>query len=214
MSYLSPKQTIKLLNKLGPVYHAYYGIYPNKNSNKVEYIIKTLDSDTIKIIKKAIKHNDIVMNTETDEILKDVSHIDIYEDTYEYMIFYDYDTLIAESKLYIPYKTVIIRNEDCQIKDLDHWYNKRSTKLRNVGYLRPYMLPYLNTMHYLVVNKPFLDIIISSELKKNPLSISDILFATRGLMIDETRTIDQGYKILSEDLDTLIVEPNIDNWSD
>ena len=53
---------------------------------------------------------------------------------------------------------------------------------------------------------------MDKNLKKDDITFEDILFATRGLCVDETRTID-SYNILKITDDVLTLEPNIDNYS-
>ena len=51
------------------------------------------------------------------------------------------------------------------------------------------------------------------HVEKDNITIDDILFATRALAWDSSRTIDSGYKILSVDENVLVLEPQMDNWS-
>jgi hypothetical protein len=53
---------------------------------------------------------------------------------------------------------------------------------------------------------------ISSEKKDEPITIGDILFASRALCIGPDRSVDQ-YQVLSDDGITLILFADIDNWS-
>ena len=58
---------------------------------------------------------------------------------------------------------------------------------------------------YIKVDWIDFDIILAADKKESELTIEDILFGSKGLMIDPNRTID-GYKIKSFDDDTLVLE--------
>lgn len=60
---------------------------------------------------------------------------------------------------------------------------------------------------------PFNEVHLSAKDKGTFLTIDDILFASRALMADDTRTIDGGYKLLGYENDTLILNTIIDNYS-
>jgi len=61
-----------------------------------------------------------------------------------------------------------------------------------------------------------MQVTVSAADKGNDLTIDDILFATRALAMDDTRTVTEGYAgytVLEQRGDTLILEPDIDNFS-
>jgi len=202
---LSDIKTIKVLNKLGPLYHSYFGIRVAENGSTDH---SGCDMETI---KEAIENEYPVYNLDTDE---DLEIICDFDDRADYCIMYPYDDLIQELDSFIPYRTVIIKNGNTIWNTKpDHWYNKKTTRFTNYkGNLRS--LPYLNTLNYITIDDPFEQVTVKSKLKGTLLTINDVLFATRGLMADETRTVD-SYEIVSvsEDKKTLIVKANIDNWS-
>jgi len=202
---LSDIETIQVLNKLGPLYHSYFGIRVEKN------IYTSTWSCDMETTREAIENEYPVYNLDTNEDLEDICDFD---NKANYCILYDYDDLILESDSFIPYRTVIIKNGNTIWNTKpNHWYNKKTTWFTNYeGELRS--LPYLNTLNYITIDDPFEQVIVQSKLKGTMLTINDILFATRGLMADETRTV-ESYKIVSvsEDKKTLIVKANIDNWS-
>ena len=70
----------------------------------------------------------------------------------------------------------------------------------------------INSKKYIEIIKPFMEIHLHFDIKKEKLTLNDILFATRCLCVDETRTINT-YKILKQTEDILILEPEIDNFS-
>ena len=202
---LSDSETIKVLNKLGPLYHSYFGIRVDENG------CTDCSGCDIETIKLAIEDEYTVYNLDTDEDLKDICDFD---DKADYCIMYPYDDLIQESDSFIPYKTVIIKNGNTKwTTKPDYWYNKKTTWFTNYkGKLRS--LPYLNTLNYITIDDPFEQVTVRSNLKGTMMTINDILFASRGLMADDTRTVD-SYEIVSvsEDKKTLIIKANIDNWS-
>lgn len=76
---------------------------------------------------------------------------------------------------------------------------------------RKYRVPRLFTRKYITVDKPFWEISIDSNKKGSPITVDDVLFASRALMVDHTRTINGGYKVIQETNDILVLEPDIDN---
>ena len=65
---------------------------------------------------------------------------------------------------------------------------------------------------YIKVKEPFIEVTISEKKKKALITLDDILFATRALMVDSSRTPDK-YHIISETSEELVLEPKIDNYS-
>ncbi len=127
---------------------------------------------------------------------------------------YDYDTIIKESNMCVEYQTVIVKFNGETSKFWNHkperyWYNEPSKLFRKTKSSR---LPFLNTRNYIKVTDPYMSVQISSKDKGSPITIDDILFATRALCCDETRTINK-YKLIEKTKDTLVIEPKIDNWS-
>ena len=71
----------------------------------------------------------------------------------------------------------------------------------------------------LIQSRPYIEVdmdnntvILWAKEKGSDLTIEDILFGSKGLMVDVYRTID-GYKIKSMDENMLVLELDIDNWS-
>ena len=110
-------------------------------------------------------------------------------------------------------KKVIVKFTDGNWYDYpEKWYNLINPKTRNRTD-RKYRLPRLWTRKYITVDNPFWEIRIDANIKGSPITIDDVLFATRALMADHTRTINGGYKVVQETNDILILEPDIDNFS-
>lgn len=128
-----------------------------------------------------------------------------------FTVYYDNNFLKTKVKMIVPYRTVVLKlGGKWYIKPKEEWYNNCEEYENN--------LPNLNTRKFIVVNNPFEQVTISEDLKGSPLTIDDILFATRALAMDEWRTINIGYnqgdyKILSNTLTTLTLQPTIDNFS-
>jgi hypothetical protein len=136
---------------------------------------------------------------------------------------YDYLECIEKSKKTVNFNTVIIKYTDNTWygKPIE-WYNNDNyiKKIENYDYALAYkklyekykILDKINSKKYIEIIKPFMEIHLHSDIKKEKLTLDDILFATRGLCVDETRTINT-YKILKQTEDILILEPEIDNFS-
>lgn len=74
------------------------------------------------------------------------------------------------------------------------------------------LLPALSSRPHIHVTDLFLEITINSEEKGSPITIDDVLFASRGLCWDSTRSI-KCFNILSDNGSRLVLMPDIDNWS-
>lgn len=98
-----------------------------------------------------------------------------------------------------------------KVKKAVYWYNfpfKHNPELRgDAEFVEP-----LNTREYIHVTDPFDEVEIRSEEKGRRITMDDILFATRGLCADDTRSTQQ-YHVLSDDGSTLMLMADIDNWS-
>jgi|LakMenEpi03Aug12_release.lakeMendotaPanAssembly.Ray.scaffolds.fasta_scaffold379455_2 hypothetical protein len=211
---LNTDQIIKLLNKLGPLYHSYFGIYPEKNTNFVEKLIY-YDNDRIKQqIVDAINCNNKII-TEDSQFITDIKYFDNPNSLNKhYWILYNYTKLINDLNKEIPFTTVTIKyqNKNYWDKLPNEWYNQQSQNWKNTDpYLKSYILPYIEDIEYITIDDLFLQVSISSIKKESRLTIEDILLATRSLIIDDNRSIDSGYTLLNFDDNTLVIEPNIYN---
>lgn len=106
----------------------------------------------------------------------------------------------------VPFEQVIVKyiEDTWYVKPQDEWYNEKGIELR---------LPLMSNYPYISVVDPYMEVHISARDKGSPITLYDILFATRALMKDGFRVID-GYKVISMDNTTLTLEPDIDNFSD
>lgn len=123
----------------------------------------------------------------------------------------DYNKTIKESQMSVKYKTVIVKFNG---KESKFWYSKPKSQWYNepITYFKKPGLPFLNTKNYIEVTDPYMCVTISSKKKGSHITIDDILFATRALASDGTRTVEK-YKLINETDDILIIEPIIDNFS-
>ena len=85
------------------------------------------------------------------------------------------------------------------------WYNDCSEEKYNI-----------DSRHYIKINIMYEKITISSKEKGSPITIEDVLFATRGMCLDEFRVVadmDQGGYKLKERMGNslLVLEPGIEN---
>jgi hypothetical protein len=182
---------IAMLNVLGPQYHGWFGITP-------ENYFSGIPDGCEQMVNEAVANGDAT--------------IDHDEEGEGVTITYDEKYLEGLSKKRIMYKTVIIKFSENSWNGVpDEWYNQESNKWWKKT--KSKLLP-LNTRKYIKIVEPFMEVSISSVIKGSLITIDDILFASRDLMADATRTIDEGYKVLSSDKNAvLILEPCIDNFS-
>lgn len=86
-----------------------------------------------------------------------------------------------------------------------HWYNlppKKGDKL-----------PRLCSRKYIKVVCPLEEVTILAKKKCVPLTVEDVLFASRALMADARRNIPDGFLLLAAEKDRLVLQPWIDNCS-
>lgn len=197
---------IAILDRLAITYYCDRGFdtesFMNYNCNS-EFILKACITDTLNNEGSAyVDHGCDI------EHLTDISNIKI---GHNIKISFNYSHLEHQSQVKLKYKTVILRFEDDQywkeIPDYE-WYNDPELK-------RHLLLPLMNTKPWIIIDEPFMQITLSSEIKGSSLILEDILFASRGLSNDMYRSVGEldGYRVLDYDDNTLIIEPNIDNFA-
>ena len=199
--------TIEHLNLLGPLYHSYFGLHPEEHGA----IEIDREPDTEEEVQKLME----LKNKYKAEFWMNNKQISVPPEDSTVTVVIPYKNVLGISKQTVPYSKVIIKyQKDTWSQKPGAWYNKPSRWWTSyMPYLKPYVLPYLNTRKYIHVDKPFVQVTVSAEKKGAPLTLDDILFATRALMLDDTRTVDSGYKILNETPTVLTLEPELDNWS-
>jgi hypothetical protein len=118
-----------------------------------------------------------------------------------------------DSKIEIEYDTVKIMFEG---RARDYWFRMPDEDWYNKHNFNPYNngqgLPTLDTRPYIRVINLYMEVHILKKQKGSPITLDDILFASRGLCMDHSRVIDE-YKILSDNNSTLVLVPTIDNFS-
>jgi len=200
IEYLSSKPYMMfVLNTLAQGYHSGLGFDDFEIKGDLN------DEDFINLIREDFEYRGL----NVDEVLEYI------EDD---MFIFDSCLLKDKAKYKILYKTVILQypSDYWRRKRTDEWYNNPSTWWKPYDKFKHKLLPYLNTRSYIKVNDSYMKITISAEDKGSELTIDDILFATRGLASDDTRCIcesDTKYTILYDDNETLILQPNMDNFS-
>lgn len=188
---LTTEYTVFLLTTLGKMYHTGFGFNMDYQLeiSKDEYDEKLCD-----FIKKYADEDD--------------------EET-ELAYFPDYK-IIDLAKMTIPFRTVILkyRKDNWYRKGMTVWCNEKSTWWNDKKFDER-LLPFLNTKPYITVDDPYMHVTISAEKKGSTITIDDVLFATRALAADDTRTVAVfrgGYQIISITDDILTLEPSMDNF--
>lgn len=150
-------------------------------------------------------------NDEDCDIIKQDDVYDEENDTYD-TICHNYCDIISKSNEAVPYSSVIIKyKEDDWFGDRKQWWNYPSTWFTS-DKNKSKALPYLNTKNYITVKEPFMCVKISAKKKGSQITLDDILFATRALALDDTRTYD-SFSVISSTKTTLTLEPEMDNFS-
>jgi hypothetical protein len=186
------QETIKLLNLLGQCYYA-YGYFDEYN-----IVIEDIDDEFLMGILNTkyskdhyhIRHNEYI-NFET-WFLEEQSETEVVYDTVILKFPNDYwfdgkpHLLSSPNKIY-------------------EWYNDNEDEKLNI-----------RSRSYIKIDIMYEKITISSKEKGSPLTIEDILFATRGMCLDGDRYLVNmdygGYKIKERMGNSLLVlEPEIEN---
>ena len=114
----------------------------------------------------------------------------------------------------VPFNTVLIAF-DGTIDD--HWYSIPSVEwyneLEEDGEYNSCRLPPLNSVQYIQVNEPYMRVSLNATNKKEPITVEDILFATRALSADGYRSYTKYEIRFVLEHELLVLRPFIDNFS-
>ncbi len=195
----------KIIKKINTIVHLYQG------KNGISYFTLN-DNDNIDKIKKLLLKNNAFIMMQSENFRKTTNEInimtedEIFDIIEQNGIYYHKKYVDNIMKIKIPFNKVIVKyTSNTWYGKLKEWYN-----VKNKDYT--YILPRLNTRKYIKIIEKFMIIDIEALCKNAPITVDDIMFATRGLMVDDSRFID-NFKILKIKKDTLTLEPEIDNFS-
>jgi hypothetical protein len=121
-------------------------------------------------------------------------------------VFYTTDSEIYEPiarSTFLPHKTVtiVLSGQDPDEERIEPWYNDDEGSEGSI-----------NSRKYISVSKTADEVTLDSFVKGSPLTCEDILFATRALCIDTSRSY-ESFSVLSDNKGVLTLEVVIDNWS-
>lgn len=193
---------LPLISLLSHLYHVNSGF-------KCSMVISCLNLNKSKREKyiEIASNNGIIyegdQNTGMGKIISDMSKI---KDNDFLFIRLDYSYLSRQSKVTVHFKTVILKRTDNKNSNLiPEWYNIPSLNARPV-------LPCLNTRPYIIIDIPFKQITISSEIKQTLITVEDVLFSMRALSLNNFGCFSNNgnFKISDENnYDLLCIEPDI-----
>ena len=195
---------IFILNKLSRLYNSSLGFNHDYEINEIYSIHNSL------LLIDAFRSKELVFDWGFVGISnKEYKNIEQIKYDSSFCIYYDNKILLEEqAKLFVPYKTIIIKYmiQNNWKNNFPIWYNSKINEWFN-----GVVLSNLETRPYIKVKDIFMEVIVSSLEKGSNLTVDDILFATRALSPCQDLYINKGkgYKILSETIDTLILEPDI-----
>lgn len=207
------ESTISDLTFFGPMYHTHFGFRNNQSDfpGWTSLTVQFNDQNTKLFINAFIRGNNVYSENDTEN---PIGSFDELVDDEVYVILYDTIYLEHKAKTILPYSKVVIKYEkDTWTEKPDQWYNRKSTWFvhnKRSKWNPKDVLPFLNTRPNITVVKPFMEV----EVESNGVFITydDILFATRALAADETRTYD-GFRVLSEKNNILTLTVDMDNSS-
>ena len=187
------ERTVNLLNLCGQCYHGFVGF----------------DDD-----------NEIIKNVD-DKFLVDVLNTEYQKKHYEIkqngIITFELWFLEEESKIELVYDKVILK------LPADYWTGGKPYLLESPNKIYEWYDDCkkeeynINSRPYIQINNKYEKITISRKEKGSPITIEDVLFATRGMCLDGSRYVVNmdrgGYKIKERVGDSLLVlEPGIENF--
>jgi hypothetical protein len=210
LNLLDYTETLKLLNNLGRYYHTGDG-FEFKDRIHKKYTCRTCipSGSTPKWFSDNL---DSVFSMYDSKIYW---YDDLDEDILDFEELYVLNPIRNITKM-SQKKTVF---EEVVIKHLvndwygtlpGNWYDKH--KNRWAGGINSMKLPPVKSKPYITVVEHLMEVKISAVTKRSPITINDILFATRVLAIDSTRECNE-YTVLEVDGNTLTLTPEIDNSS-
>lgn len=206
---LHKRRAMKLLDELSVDYHAGWGF----DWDPERYLYGESDADKI----YATQLTGVKIFCSVDDDNYEFQLGDPVDEAGEYYFKPDMNRLKMLSDMIFPWKRVVLKyTENDWRGNLRAWYNSNYSKEPLIG---AKWLPKLDTRKYIVVRELLMCAEVSSESKGESLTIDDVLFANRALSMDPYRTVgednatDHIYNILSDDGDTLTIEPDMDNWS-
>jgi len=216
---MNAAQIVKELSLLGQMYHTYFGFRNNEPYTPGEtFITITFDNKSRKLFHQAFVCNRPVYlgdNIEEDDFIE--SEDDLI-DGETYTIVFQTIYVEARAQTVLPYDRIVIKYEgdvkkiwgtDFSMLDVDGaWYNKPSKFFKR---RKQNILPFLSSRPYIEVEQLFMKVNIYRS-EDDFLTYDDILFATRALAADETRTYDR-FIVLSEDNNVLTLTVEMDNYS-
>lgn len=114
----------------------------------------------------------------------------------------------------VPFDTVLIAFNG---KIEDHWYqippNEWYNCVEDEGEFNHCRLPTLNTASYITVIEPYMRVSLHRNLKSTPITLEDVLFATRALSADGYRSYTKYNVEYEQSGELLVLSPFIDNFS-
>lgn len=130
-------------------------------------------------------------------------------------VYPNFEEMTNLAKKEIPFKKVTVKYEkDTWFGKPNEWWNDPEQRHYGVGkYYTVSELPLLKDVKYIKVVEPFMRVDLSSTKKKSNLTVHDVLLACNALCLDNSRTIGEGFKVLSQTDTELVLEPQIDNFS-
>lgn len=175
------QETVNLLNLLGQCYTPLFGFVGDN------YIPEDLDDEFLMDI----------LNTEYEK-----EHYDVrFEGDDINIIIFKKWFLEEKSKIELPYESIILKFPN------DYWVNGKPYLLNKPDKIYEWYNDCTNpennisSRDYITINTMYEKITISSKIKGSPITIEDILFATRGMCLDGSRDVvdmsEGGYKIKS-----------------
>ena len=182
---------LNILNKICPLYHSNFGVYPCNDTNMSDFCAHGRDVQDIDELEEILLDNDcyVTLEEENSNFITDFNDIPEFAN---YYVYYKLTYIQELSQRQLPYDKVIIRYADnTWYGTLTEWYNRPSKWCQAIStYLKSYVLPHFNTRPYIHINEPFMKVSIYATEKGQPITYEDILFATRALCVDDSRTIE------------------------
>lgn len=176
-----------ILFDYGPNYNVYYGIRSDG-----DYIIEEQKyaNWTVKRFEYYLEKRKYLIKDKYGKQTTDFHH------GKSYLIYKPYNQYLERINLIIPYNKVIIK--------LDSFTFYEHPEILPCEEIGENYLPPLSSKNYIIITKPFEEVLIDRDIKGEPIIIEDILFASRAFMFEPDSQIDR-YDFVEENDEKLIL---------
>lgn len=195
---LLPLKTLIELNFIGQTYHSNFGY---NNEELIYYADEVFNILTFPYVNLDVENYPEIYAEVNIGVVQDLSQHKIVPHKTVTLIgyIYEHNNLLEN----------VQKLRDNITNNAVFWYDlSPGIKHPNTGFTTD--LNPVSARSYIRINVPFNEILLDSTLKGTALTLDDIFFASRALMIDQSRS-SSYYNVVSDDGENLVLYVDIDN---